>query len=119
MLLLYRLYLLRGFTYFQLTQAATTPNGSHLTSFCLYIIKKFVGLFSGLNAFSPCCMTHFSFSAVTRISPKLASTFVFPESKHDIVAIVSWFASMYLPEQFQSATEAMWSEGVDSNGQHT
>lgn len=44
--------------YFQLTQAATTPNGSHLTSLCLYIIKKFVGLRSGRNAISPCLIVH-------------------------------------------------------------
>lgn len=40
--------------YFQLTQAATTPKGSHLTSLCLYINKKFVGRLSGCSAFSPC-----------------------------------------------------------------
>ena len=40
--------------YFQLTQAATTPKGSHLTSLYLYINKKFVGRLSGCSAFSPC-----------------------------------------------------------------
>ena len=83
-------------TYFQLTHAATTPNGSHLTSFDLYIIRKLVGLFSGRSAFSPCLIVHFSFSTVTKISPSEASTFVLPESRHATVAMVSWLSRMKL-----------------------
>lgn len=75
--------------YFQLTQAATTPNGSHRTSLTLYIIKKFVGRLSAFNALSPCVIVHFNFSAVTRISPNEASTRVLPESRHAAVAMVS------------------------------
>lgn len=75
--------------YFQLTHAARTPNGSQRTSLCLYIIKKFVGRRSGLNAFSPCWIVHFSFSRVTRISPSIASTLVLPESRHATVAMSS------------------------------
>lgn len=75
--------------YFQLTHAVRTPNGSHRTSLCLYIIKKFVGRRSGLNAFSPCWIVHFSFSRVTRISPSIASTLVLPESIHATVAMSS------------------------------
>lgn len=75
--------------YFQLTQAARTPNGSHRTSLCLYIIKKLVGRRSGLNAFSPCWIVHFNFSTVTRISPNIASTLVLPESRHATVAMSS------------------------------
>lgn len=78
-----------GQAYFQLTHAATTPNGSHRTSLYLYIIRKLVGLLSGLSAFSPCCMVHFNFSTVTKISPRDASTFVFPESRQAAVAMVS------------------------------
>ena len=74
---------------FQLTQAATMPNGSHRTSLCLYIIRKLVGLLSGRSAFSPCFMVHCSFSTVTNVSPSMASTFVFPESRHATVAMVS------------------------------
>lgn len=85
-------------THFQLTQAATTPSGSHLTSLCLYISKKFVGLLSAFNAFSPCCIVHFNFSTVTRISPRKASILVFPESRHAILAIDSWFSRTYLDE---------------------
>lgn len=81
-------------TYFQLTQAATTPIGSHLTSLSLYIIRKFVSLLSGRNAFSPCCIVHFSFSTVTSISPRDASILVLPESRQAVVAMVSWFSSM-------------------------
>lgn len=86
--------LFRGnrFTYFQLTHAATTPNGSHLTSFFLYIIKKLVGLLSGVKAFSPWSIVHLSFSAVTRISPKLESTRVLPLSKHAAAEMVCWFS---------------------------
>ena len=76
-------------TYFQLTHAASTPNGSQRTSLYLYIIKKFVGRCSGLNAFSPCSIVHLSFSTVTKISPKLASTMVLPESRQANLAIVS------------------------------
>lgn len=83
-------------THFQLTHAATTPNGSHRTSFFLYIIRRFVGLLSGLSAFSPWSIVHLSFSAVTSISPKLESTLVFPESRHAAVDIVSWLSSMNL-----------------------
>ena len=76
-------------TYFQLTQAATTPNGSHLTSLCLYIIKKFVGVHSGRKALCPCFIVHCNFSTVTNISPKDASILVLPESRHATVAILS------------------------------
>ena len=82
--------------YFQLTQAATTPSGSHRTSLTLYIIKKFVGRFSALSAFSPCAIVHFSFSAVTKISPNDASIRVFPESRHAATEIASWLSRMYL-----------------------
>lgn len=75
--------------YFQLTHAARTPNGSHRTSLCLYIIKKLAGRRSGLNAFSPCWIVHFNFSTVTRISPNIASTLVLPESRHATVAMSS------------------------------
>lgn len=86
----------QGYTYFQLTHAATTPRGSHLTSFFLYIIKKLVGRLSGFRAFSPWSMVHFSFSAVTRISPKLESTLVLPLSRHAAVEIVFWFSRINL-----------------------
>ena len=76
-------------TNFQLTQAATTPSGSHLTSFSLYIIKKFLGRRSDRNASSPCCMVHFSFSTVTKISPSDASIIVLPESRHAALAMTS------------------------------
>lgn len=79
-------------TYFQLTQAATTPSGSHRTSFFLYIIKKLVGRLSGFRAFSPWLMVHLSFSAVTRISPKLESTRVLPLSRQAAVEMVFWFS---------------------------
>ena len=79
----------RSKTYFQLTHAAMTPKGSHLTSLSLYIMRKFVGLLSGRNDFSPCRMVHFSFSTVTKISPRDASILVFPESRHAIVAMIS------------------------------
>ncbi len=94
--------------YFQLTQAATTPNGSHRTSLTLYIIKKFVGRFSALNAFSPCVMVHFSFSVVTRISPNEASIRVLPESRHAAVAMTSWFSRMYLVRR--SFRQIGWSQ---------
>ena len=66
-----------GETYFQLTQAARMPRGSQRTSFFLYSMRRFVGRRSGRRAASPCLMVHCSFSAVTRISPKLASILVF------------------------------------------
>lgn len=83
-------------THFQLTQAATTPSGSHMTSFDLYIIKKFVSRFSLFKLFSPCLIVHLSFSTVTKISPRLASTIVLPESRHAILAIVSWLLRINL-----------------------
>ena len=83
-------------THFQLTQAATTPSGSHLTSLCLYHIKKFEGLLSAVKAFSPCFIVQFNFSIVTKISPRKASILVFPESRHAIVAIDSWLSRTYL-----------------------
>ena len=67
-----------------------------MTSLSLYIIKEFVGRFSGQSAFSPCLIVHCSFSTVTSISPSRASTLVLPESKHATVAIVFWFSRMYL-----------------------
>ncbi len=76
-------------TYFQLTQAATTPNGSQRTSLALYAMRKVVGRRSGRKAVSPCKMVHLSFSAVTKISPKEASIMVLPESRHAAVAIDS------------------------------
>ena len=78
-----------GRAYFQLTHAASTPSGSQRTSLCLYIIKKFVGRRSGVNALSPCSIVHLSFSTVTSISPKLASTMVLPESRHASLAMIS------------------------------
>lgn len=59
-------------------------------------MRKFVGLDSGANAFSPCSIVHFNFSAVTRISPNAASTRVFPESRQQAVTISSWWSSTYL-----------------------
>ena len=85
-----------GETYFQLTQAARTPRGSQRTSFFLYSIRRFVGRRSGRRAASPCLMVHCSFSAVTRISPKLASILVLPESRQATVAMRSWLLRMYL-----------------------
>lgn len=80
-------------THFQLTQAATTPKGCHITSCHLYAINRLPGLFSLLRLSSPCLMTHLNFSAVTNISPNIASTIVFPESKQATRAIASWFSS--------------------------
>ena len=85
--------------YFQLTKAAMTPKGSHLTSLYLYIMRKFVGLFSGLSDLSPCFIVHFSFSTVTSISPREASISVLPESRHATLAIVPWLSRMYLCRQ--------------------
>lgn len=83
-------------TYFQLTHAARTHNGSQRTSLCLYINRKFVGRRLGFNASSPCLIVHCSFSTVTSISPSIASTLVLPESRHAKVAIVSWLSRMCL-----------------------
>ena len=76
-------------THFQLMQAATTPNGSQRTSPDLYIIKKLVGRLPGFKLFSPCTIVHFSFSTVTSISPRMASIFVLPESRHATLAMAS------------------------------
>jgi hypothetical protein len=89
-------------TYFQLTQAATTPNGSQMTSFHLYIIKKLVSLFSRFKLSSPYLIVHLSFSTVTRISPRLASTIVLPESRHATRAMASWFSRMNLRIVFRT-----------------
>ena len=90
--------------YFQLTKAAMTPKGSHLTSLYLYIKTKFVGLFSGLTDLTPCFIFNFSFSTVTNISPREASTSVLPESRHATRAMVPWLSRMYLRRQSRQLT---------------
>jgi hypothetical protein len=94
-------------THFQLTQAATTPRGSQMTSFDLYIIKKLVSLFSLFKLFSPCLMVHLSFSTVTNISPRLASTIVLPESRHAILAMISWLLRMNFNIVFSTLRRCM------------
>lgn len=55
-----------------------------------------MGRLSGVSAFSPWSIVHFNFSAVTRISPKEASTLVLPESRQQAVTMSSWWSRTYL-----------------------
>jgi hypothetical protein len=65
-------------------------------------MSRLVDLREVFKAFSPCLIVHCSFSTVTRISPKQASTFVFPLSKQHTVTISSCWSNTYCNRVFNS-----------------
>lgn len=89
----------RSKTHFQLIHAAMTPKGSDLTSISLYITRKFEGLLSGLNNFSPCFMVHFSFSTLTKNFSKRCIGLGLPRPRHAVAAMIPWLSKRYLKQR--------------------